>query len=541
MSTLLDNFLKTLPDQATRELMGGDEKDIAGITNKADALLSSLLEVVPVAGATQNLDVALPALNAALDEWCKLNSLVYFVMTELVPYDLLSPKPYIIEWLRLFEQNKKLCLIAPRGYGKTHDLRAAASWALYRYRSPSKPEWAHCKDLHFCFEAYLFSDLPRQAERTLEGMKELIGGSPSLSDALIPKSKDLWGKTRVTAKTGARLITQGRRGGVRGPHPGIIMYDDLLSDADKISETQRRDTLTFFNSKAKYMLRPGGTEWFVGTPFSEDDLIAQLKKRKSWKYVRYPAIYPDGTLLDPEIHTLEQLLEMRADDPIAFSQEMLGITAENEASIFPQKILEKATAGMEAFYMPENIEDFPIPLKMVVLGCDFALSSSVGANYSVYITLGLDDAKNYWLLDMERGKGWTFVEQQDIIRKLNIRYKYDRIGMETNQMQAIFAQEAKTRIPGLPALEIVTGADKHDTRTGIPSIATLFEMGKIKIPIGGERERRTCAVIFGELKSFIWQSGKLEVIRGHVDSPYAFWKAIQASFHVPKPISVSHI
>ena len=42
------------------------------------------------------------------------------------------------------------------------------------------------------------------------------------------------------------------------------------------------------------MLVPGGQAIVIGTPFHANDLYGDLKTKKGWFVIEYPAIFPDG-------------------------------------------------------------------------------------------------------------------------------------------------------------------------------------------------------------------------------------------------------
>ena len=55
----------------------------------------------------------------------------------------------------------------------------------------------------------------------------------------------------------------------------------------------------------------------------------------------YPGIYPDGSLLSPEIFFLQELLDKKYSiGSLAFSREILMKPITNQTSLFPMKIMK---------------------------------------------------------------------------------------------------------------------------------------------------------------------------------------------------------
>src|SRR5690606_15716489 len=109
---------------------------------------------------------------------------------------------------------------------------------------------------------------------------------------------------------------------------------------------------------------------------------------------------------------------------------------------------------MDAYTIVPNIWSHPKKFKKVVMGCDFAMSSNIGADYSVFMVLGVDDLDNYWVINFWRARGASYNEQIAMMKKLHQDYNCEVIMVETNQAQVLFAQMA--RDANLPIVEHTT-------------------------------------------------------------------------------------
>ena len=277
------------------------------------------------------------------------------------------------------------------------------------------------------------------------------------------------------------------------------------------------------------------------TPFHEEDLYSRLKKAKGWRVFEYPAINPDGTLLWADRYNFQSLVDKKISQGIIpFTREILCRPISKETSLFPYSLLQKAFVGMEQFTLVENRYSFPIRFKKVVLGADFAISASVGSDYTVFVTLGVDDNNNFWLLNMWRKKGATYNEQLSVIKYLNSNFEYDIILAEDNAFQKVMVQLAQDI--GLDnVIGKTTGIEKYDFKVGIPALSVLFERNKFKFPRGNQISKDIVDQICVELSSMSFTDKGLQGVGAHDDITSALWKAVQAAHYVNKDLIVSFI
>lgn len=361
----------------------------------------------------------------------------------------------------------------------------------------------------------------------MEILKGTIEGNDVLRERLFPDTRAVgaWASTNIVCKNGARLTCKGFGSSVRGAHPFWIVVDDGLKDNVIYSQLQRQKSIDYFHSVIMNMLVPGGQIVVVGTPFHASDLYGDLKTKKGWFVIEYPAIFPDGRILWPHRWSFFDLLDKRATQGnIIFSRENLCRPITNEASIFPLKVLERSLVRMENYVLVRNRDDFPIKFNKVVVGCDFAISANVGSDYTVFTTWGVDDETGErWLLNFHRQKGMTFNEQMQTLRGINSRFRPDSMILEQNTFQQIFVQESDRQ--GLPVVGHTTGIDKYDLKTGWPGLAIDFERGKIHIPVGDDYSRNVKDLIFSDLGSVAFTDKGLESVGEHDDISSSFWLA----------------
>lgn len=528
---VVDEIIDGMDDSGILELMSGSGGDIDKVL---DNLLSDTYQVL-YTGDTQ-IDFApryTERLSESIEETLRCKNITYFITSVLPDFQL---GWHHLEWGDLVHRHNKLCIEAARDHGKSfYFSNAYAAWQLYRYSKPKKMIYSKRPSKSNSNRGYLFSFSLQQSVDLMEILKGTIEGNDILRERLFPDNRNsgAWASTNIVCKNGARLTCKGFGSSVRGAHPYWIVVDDGLKDNVIYSQLQRQKSIDYFHSVIMNMLVPGGQIIVVGTPFHASDLYGDLKSKskaatgsdKGWFVIEYPAIFPDGRILWPARWGFNDLMEKKATQGnIIFSRENLCRPITNESSIFPLKILERSLLRMENYTLVRNRDDFPMKFNKVVVGCDFAISGNVGADYAVFTVWGVDDETGErWLLYFYREKGKTFHEQMQVLRGINVRFRPDTFVMEQNVMQQIFVQESDKQ--GLPVVGHTTGIDKYDLKTGWPGLAIDFERGKIHIPIGDKYSQDVKDLIFTDLGSVAFTDHGLESVGEHDDISSSFWLA----------------
>lgn len=530
----VEQIIGGLDDLALNELLGGSEGDL-------DKLFYQIFNetqkaLYPGVGPLQTFDY-LDRLTRSFDEELKRISINYFISTVLPDFEM-----YIhhIEWGNLVQFYRFLGILAARDHGKSHFFSFAYPlWRLYRYNKNNLGGGITAKENRVSREGMIVTNEFSLAKTFLRFIKEEIELNPILRERLFPKvgSKD-WGSEEIICQNKGTITIKGSGSALRGRHPGWIMLDDYLDDSSLYSKNQRDKYISDFYSIVMNMPIPGGQVVSVGTPYHEKDLYSKLKEDKRFKVFEYPAIFPDGTVLWPSRYSLEALLAKKeSQGSIVFTREILVKPIMSDATIFPYHILETSFIGMDQYRLAPNIQSFQRKFKKVSMGCDFAISSEIGADYSVFTVLGIDEYDNYWLLAQWRERGASYNQQIAQIRKMNNDFSPDVIMAEDNVFQKVMIQLCNDS--GIPVIGHTTGINKYDLKSGLPALATLFEQGKIKFPRGDGYSKDVTDTICSEASGITWTDGKLENTNDHDDSVISLWIAIKAGVYVTEEFSFS--
>ena len=518
-----DEIIETLDDRALIEIFEGGSNDI-------DKILSGMYEDIYSTLYTGNRDIDfMPKypehLSENIEEILRCNNITYFITSVMPDFQM---SWHHLEWGDLVHHHNKLCIEAARDHGKSYYFsNAYAIWQLYRYSPPKVQQFSKRPSKSNSNRGFLFSFSLQQAVDLIEILKGTIEGNDTLRERLMPANtkEGAWASTNIVCKNGARLTGKGFGSSVRGAHPYWIIVDDGLKDNVIYSQLQRQKSIDYFHSVIMNMLVPGGQIIVVGTPFHANDLYGDLKTKKGWFVIEYPAIFPDGRILWPQRWSFRDLLDKKnTQGNIIFSRENLCRPIVSDSSIFPLSILKLGLVRMENYTLVSSRDDFPIRFSKVVTGCDFSISANVGADYFCFSTFGIDEDNGMWLLNMKLGKGKTYDEQLQILKGINVRFRPDVMVFESNVFQQIFTEGATKY--GMPVVPHNTGAEKNDLSKGWMQISVLFERGLMHIPYGDKYSQDIKDIIFEQLGSVAFtDKGGLESVGSHDDCCSSMWLA----------------
>ena len=397
-------------------------------------------------------------------------------------------------------------------------------WRLYSYDPPTYLAKDN-RDNRNRKETAIITNEKRLGILHINKITEEIRTNDILKDKLNRRGKEL-GKEGLITDTGSQLHLRSYGSFIRGLHVGYVGVDDFLDKSSLYSKDQREKFKEVFYAEIKNIVEPGGNLIVSGTPFHEKDLYNDLKDDNMFHVFEYPGIFPDGTLLAPDRFSFRYLMDMRKSlGSLVFAREILVTPVSDGSSLFPWEFLNKSLIGMEKIGFVNNIESYPIKMKKVVIACDFAISGSIGADYSAFGVIGLDTNDQYHLINYWRERGASHNTQVNQIISMDHAFRPNRIICENNGFQRIIIDLLRQR--GLKNVEeFTTSSNKKDDYSGLPSISALFERGEIKMPAredDGSFDKSM--VVLGELNSITYNEDKntLESAGQHDDTAMMLW------------------
>lgn len=463
-----------------------------------------------------------------MDERLKILSFNYFCATVLSNFNLGWRN---IEMNNLFQLFPWSSYLMSRGVGKSFtSCYAFPLWRLYSYNRPV-PYMLNEIDNKNRKETAMITNTMTLAKTHVNKIIEEIETNPILTAKLNPNNKAKLGELGIETETGSMLHIRGKDGMIRGLHVGACICDDMPDESSLYSDEQREKLKEVFRGTISPIVEPYGYFLITGTPYSTapNELYNVIKNDKRFALFQYPIVFPDGRPLAPDRYTFEDILLKKEElGTMVFSREYLCVPIADDSTIFPMEYLMRSTIGMESIDFAESIDFYPIKLSRVIIGCDFAVSGNIGADYTVYACVGVDSMNNYYLVNIHRAKGMSHNEQIDKICQWDRLYKPNKIVCESNGFQGILAALATER--GLKNIETFTTTDgnKKDLHTGWPSLSAMFERGQIKIPFRAGKTKEMVDIVFGEFTSVTFRTdrGKLEAVGGHDDCCSAIFMAV---------------
>ncbi len=406
-------------------------------------------------------------------------------------------------WDKGLEENRYYCVKASRDHGKSVFFMSYALW-LAAF-NPNK-------------HVMIFS---HSLEQTLEHMRFIRNNieSTSILRGLIPQGRP-WRKTYFEFSNGSRMMAKSVGGGTRGFHPDVVVCDDILWGT---TGTELQRAADWFYGVLLPVLHHSGRMMIVGTPFSYNDLYAELEERDAFTVETFPAINNEGEALWPERWNLEALEHRRLSMPaIQFSREYLCEPIHDVASMFPNDILEKARDKdlvlLDRAETDYDEEGEPVGVfGQHFIGWDTAIASDKNADFTAMLVLRTPPNENVkQIVGVVHEKGLGGAAQKKHILLLNNRFKPDLIELEGNNFQRMFAAELKDMRDDIPIKTFMTTRQRKESM--FMSLLMAFEQGQIRTPYGDERSRTFTHKLEQELNRFGMQkNGKLESVGTHDD------------------------
>lgn len=456
----------------------------------------------------------------------------FFTPDMLMRYDLalfaermlnMEVSNHHVLWASMVAKYPKLAINAPRDHGKSFFFSFAyVIWRVYYNWLPDALMTMETfKSVPRISIGYIFSNTVDQAVLLLDIVKQEIENNPRLQH-LIPARKDVWSKTAVKFSNGAQVRARGWNQSVRGAHPVWIVCDDVLKDEIIYSEIQRKKYNDYFFSAVTPMLVPCGQMVVVGTPMHQDDLYAHLEKSPSYIFKRFPAM-KDGKALWPTRYN-RQLLEERKLEVGSnrFAREYMCEPITDDTALFNERVVN---ACCDQYYeMPTHLDQEDRQKLRIYTGVDLAISATVGADFTVIITVGVDERNRRYILDIRRFRGKSLTEQIREMEDVYRTFRPIKMKVENNGFQKVVEQEALRRTD-IPIEGHTTGRNKHDPAMGVPGLLVHFENARYVIPRATDRCRMKTDPLIQELKAFTYVDGKLKGLGTHDDCVMALWIA----------------
>ena len=412
-----------------------------------------------------------------------------------------SPAPYQYELsnVLLSEENKRVCIILPRGHGKSTLAKSALMHKLY-FNPEGKKE----------FIAWVAEE-QSQAIDHIKYIQNHIEINPALNYYFGDLQGSKWTEKEFTTSKGDRIIAKGTSQRLRGRSQlGLrytnIILDDFESELNTKTPDRRREIKEWVMSTVEPALENSagneGSVWLIGTIVHFDSFLqgiydgyteAQKVKRKyAWEVVYHKAI-DNGVALWPSYFSVEKLDDIRRrfqDVGLThkFAQEYLNEARDLTNAKFKVDRLvtyngEFVSNGNFAYIVDK--ED-AIPVN-VYIGVDLAYEANENSDFQVIMVVGVDSDKNVYIIDYFRERIPLYEMPDEILQYAKEYSPIKRANVELVGAQGIIKDAVnqlsgseRKMMPGLAkGVRPPSGIKKEDRLESL--VAPIVNRGKMHI------------------------------------------------------------
>ena len=354
----------------------------------------------------------------------------------------LKPYWYQAEWMYLVDNNRYTGIKAYRGSGKSKVLGTIYTFHKC-YFNPG-------------FRVLLTASEYKQATKILYDIKEEVENSEFLK-VLIPVGQNTkWCEDEVMFSNGSHIVVKAFTKAIKGVHVNYVFNDEIQDITDRrIFSISLAPTV----NKYKGHLVASGTTDHLG------DMLDEIFAKPEYVCKSYPILI-EGVSICPEDFPLDVIEELRKrDGEESFqTQYMLNPKADKEGSMFPQKWIANCFSTSEKFG-PRMHES-----SMIIMGCDFAMSSSERADFDCYVIVEKIAGKTT-IRHGERHKGFPKDAKLQRIRELFTMYNPAMIILDPSSIGTAILQDLRNE--GYPVQE---GAFYSKERQGmLVNLQTLMQ------------------------------------------------------------------
>ena len=361
-----------------------------------------------------------------------------------------SPAPYQYELSDLLlGDEKRACIILPRGHAKSTLAKTALLYQLY-FSPPEKKQ----------FIAWV-SEEQSQAIDHIKYIQNHIDVNPALRYYFGDLKGSKWTEKEFTTARGDRIIAKGTSQRLRGRSQlGLrytnIILDDFESELNTKTPDRRREIKEWVMSTVEPALENSkeqeGSIWLIGTIVHYDSFLqgvydgyldGQKHGRKSAWNVMYKKAMVDDVPLWPSYFTRKKLNEIKSRFSEMglthkFAQEYMNEARDLETAKFKIDRINKYRGHIEerAGFNYMMIDESAIPVN-VYMGVDLAYETNARSDFQVIMTIAIDSDRNIYIVDYYREHSPLYDMPKKIIELARKYHPVRRVNVEKVGAQGI--------------------------------------------------------------------------------------------------------
>lgn len=265
------------------------------------------------------------------------------------------------------------------------------------------------------------------------------------------------------------IFTGGLTTGITGLHFDVIVYDDIVVPENAYTEEGREKVRRQYSMTASIQ-GTDGQSWVVGTRYHPADVYSEMLA------MRVPTYSEDGEITEeyPLFEIFERAVEDQGDGTGQFlwpkQQRYDGKWFGFDRQVLAVKraqYLDKTQFRAQYYNDPNDAESAPISRDYfqyynkgliskssgqvwynsrrlnVFAAIDFAYRTTKKADYTSVVVVGVDQSRNYYVLDIERFKTDKIKDYFDKILLLHNRWGFNKIRAEVSGAQSVIVKDLK--------------------------------------------------------------------------------------------------
>lgn len=344
----------------------------------------------------------------------------------------------------VFEKTtKNLAICIPPRFGKTHLIMSAIEWSLGLY-----------PDSNYIWTSYASSLVNKYTKE----MRDTIASDfhANYFGRNIFDNNSTLQVDNFTTRYGGMVKGVGVSGTITGLGAGInsdgwggcIVIDDPLNATDATSDTVRTSVNDWYTGTLMSRKNKEDTPIImIAQRLHMQDLVGYIKEiePENWIFIEEQALVNEKSIWEKRKST-KSLIKLRNVDAFTFNAQYQQKPIIDGGNLIKTEWLK--------YY--ENIDMLP-PMKFVYTTSDTAMTEKTTGDYSVLLTMGVDENNKRYVLGLERGR-WNAPQLLDraVITYNHYNAKYTGVyrGMYIEQKVSGFGLIDNLRALGIPTVAI---------------------------------------------------------------------------------------
>ncbi len=398
----------------------------------------------------------------------------------------------------LDENQKKICVVAPRGHGKTTTVGKIIPLHHIFYGGNNRV-------------IAIVSRTQAHSIRTLTAIKKYLANKRIMAifGDWTENTAIKWTATEVCLKNGTSIYAIGAGQQIRGVltedyRITLLLADDLEDKENTRTKESVDNNFDWFIGEACNALDPlEGRAMLIGTVIVHGCIVEMVKDMEDWKTLWYQAVHNvddpnDRRVLWPEWYSYEKLmaekrsLEKKGKGYIWFREFQNEIRTDSESMVTRDEIvfvkdirvyqrLQSSAYSLIDVTKMDGSTEKNVPVYMF-MGVDPASSIENWADYSTIFTIARDE-KRVFCIDLYRNK----VKPMTLADNIMIKYRtywHDGANIETVQYQEMLRDYMLTMVDRIPGLERRNNP-RTEKNERLRSLQPWFSRRIVYIPVQG--------------------------------------------------------